>query len=209
MSIALLLVGSALATEPAEPTSTIGISLEPPEEQMRFRERRAAAGADQPATQMACRPFMEALSLCFTWQADDGRRYVTQAELGAWSVSLEELELAATARASASLGPTRPERTAVVDLDKTYWLSMDGDGLDMAGFLAPAALEAACGENLRVAAPARDIFVAWNGGDDELDAILAIGVARIHEASDHPVTAKVFALDPTTATWAVWGQARR
>ncbi len=219
----VLLAGTATADEGAGTTPTtppvttaqdaalppLGISLEPPEEIVRFRERRQAAGVNGPAAELACRPFAESLSLCFTWAADDGRRYVTGADLAAWRLGLAEVEARATARAAASLGEDRPERTQVTDMEATYWLSMEGDGLDHAAWLQPDRLDALFGPQVRVAVPARDVFIAWLGGSAELDRVMAVGVARIHDASDQPVTRKVFTWDQVEARWEVWGQASR
>ncbi|NOY26910.1 MAG: hypothetical protein GXP62_13645 [Oligoflexia bacterium] len=195
---------AAFAVRPA----TFGISLEPPEAVVRFREDHLAAGAPAAASQMACRPFAEGLLLCFTVGTGDARRTVTAGDLSAWSLGLPELERLASARALGSLGPTRPELTQVVDMDATYWLSMEGDSLDMASFLDPTALAARCAGELRVAAPARDIFMAWCGGSTDLDMVLAVGVARINEASEHPVGAAAYRWDDTVPGWVVWGRAR-
>ena len=185
-----------------------GLSLEPPDEIDQFREDSRAAGATGDATELACRPFAEALSLCFTWAASAGRKYVTRGDLEAWHLDLADLEARVLARAHQVLSEGRPERTAVVDMAATYWLSMEGDGLDMAGFLDPERLAATCGSDLRVAVPARDVFVAWNGGSGDLDRVLAVGVARINAASDHPVTTKVYQWDPASSQWEVWGEAQ-
>ncbi len=196
------------AAPPGLGSVPVGLSIEPPEQIVRFRERLRAAGVEGPATELACRPFAEALSLCFTWDDGDARRYVSHAELASWGVDLDALEAAARARAVAVLGAGRPERTPVTDMDATYWLSMQGDGLDEAGWLAPERMVELVGAELRVAVPARDIFVAWQAGSDELDKVMAVGVLRIHEASDHPVTSKVYTWDADRQRWSVWGQAR-
>jgi len=194
---------------PAAVAPGLGLSLEPPEERVRYRDHHHDAGVDGAAAELACRPFAESLSLCFTWTSPEGRRYVTLADLQGWGLDLEGVEARTLERARQALQQSPPVRTAVVDMDATYWLRMEGDGLDLAGFLDPAALEADCGGDLRVAVPGRDIFMAWSGGSGEVDRVLAVGVARIHEASDHPVTSKVYQWDATKAEWVVWGQARR
>ncbi|RME21877.1 MAG: hypothetical protein D6798_17165 [Deltaproteobacteria bacterium] len=186
----------------------LGLSIEPPERIVRHRERLRAAGVDGPAAELACRPFAEGLSLCFTWESDGVRRYVTGADLEAWAVDLAAIEAAVSVRAAESLDAGRPEPTRVTDMDATYLLSMEGDGLDGAGWLHPDRLVGRLGEDLRVATPARDVFVAWAGGDDELDKVMAVGVLRIQEASEHPVTSRVYTWDPQRGRWTVWGQAR-
>ncbi|MCK6508216.1 hypothetical protein L6R53_33465 [Myxococcota bacterium] len=184
-----------------------GVAVEPPEEPVRQRERRAAAGG--AAAELACEPLAEAVLLCLTVQVDGGYRYATQADLASWGLSLGQARAAATARARASLGPGRPEEVAVIDMPRTYRLSAEGDGLDHAAVLAPDLLSAWYGEGVRLAVPGRDVLLAWPAGDEELDRVMAVGVARIHEASDHPVTARVYTWDAAAGAWQVWGQAVR
>lgn len=201
--------GSPASPAPAAPAPVFGVALEPPEEQVRFRERRAAAGVSGPAAELSCSPFAESVALCLTVAVDDGYRYVTRADLEAWAFTVEQALAAARARAQASVGPARPERVSVVDMAYTYRMSAEGDGLDHAAFLAPDALVAALGAEVRVAAPTRDVLLAWAAEGEELDRVMAVGVARISEAGEHPVTSKVYTWDPVAAGWVVWGQATR
>lgn len=207
-----------LAAAPTAPTAdaarsaaalpALGLSLEPPEELVRQRQARLDAGRAEAEARLACRPTAEGLSLCFTVTEQGGRRYLTEADLAGWGLSLEEVEAAVDARARAALDAGRPERAAVTDMDATYCLGMEGDGLDLAGWLHPDRLAQRCGPDLRVAVPARDVLLAWAGGDADLDLVMAVGAARLHEASDAPVSATVYTWDPGEARWVAWGRAR-
>lgn len=196
--------GPAAATAPVP---ALGLTVEPPEELVRQRQRRELAGA-APAD-LLCQPLAEAAMLCLTVRVDGGYRYATTQDLAGFGWTAEQAHAAAVVQARASLGPARPEQVAVIDMPQTYRLSAEGDGLDHAAFVAPDLLVGWYGEQVRVAAPGRDVLVAWSAGDDELDRVMAVGVARIHDASEHPVSARIYTWDPAAGAWQVWGQAVR
>lgn len=196
---------AALAT--AAGTPALGVTAEPPEELVRQRERRQAAGLSP--SELVCDPLAEAVMLCLTVQVEGGYRYATAADLEAWALTASQARLVAVTAARGSLGPTRPEQVQVIDMPHSYRLSAEGDGLDHAALVAPDLLATWYGEQVRVAVPGRDVLLAWSAGDEELDRVMAVGVARIHEASEHPVTARVFTWDAEAGAWSVWGQAVR
>lgn len=162
---------------------------------------------DPPAEHL-CRPFAEALSLCLSVRAEESRPLL-RAELAALGLSEEQAFAKASLAAKGSLSAARPERAAIADMPQGYWLSAEGDGLDHAPMLFPEEVKARVGAQARVAVPTPGVWLAWSAGSDELDRVMAVAVARMVEADEHGVTAKVYTWDEPNRAWVVWGQARR
>ncbi|MCB9778383.1 MAG: hypothetical protein H6742_07465 [Alphaproteobacteria bacterium] len=163
---------------------------------------------EQGSAPLAWRDLAEGLVLAFRVRPTDERpgRWLTAAELA--TVGLEAAELEPALRIVLPLHPDRPERTQVTDMDAWYWVSAEGDGLDHVGWLHPAALDARCGDaGLRLASPTRGTLLAWCGGSEPLDRVMAVGVARILEAAEAPVSARVYTWDRDAGALVVWGQA--
>lgn len=161
-----------------------------------------------PPAEHLCRPFAEALSLCVHVRAQETRPLL-RAELVAHGLSEEQAFAKATEVAKASVGAARPERAAIADMREGYWLSAEGDGLDHAPMLFPEEVKARAGAQARVAVPTPGVWLAWSAGSDELDRVMAVAVARMVEADEQGVTAKVYTWDEPSGAWVVWGQARR
>ncbi len=203
--LALLLVSTCLAEVPAGVLPLV----ERPGIQISWSEQARDAGAEGEAAVLACRIFAEDLALCFTTPAPDGetRRMVTLADLGAWQVELAEVEQQAVAAVAAGISEQRPGSVQVEGDTRSYLLSAEGDGLDQAGLFHPAALQARFdGGAFAVGIPARGVLIAFPLGDRELETMVGVGVRRLWESVDEPITPKMYAWDGTS--WAVWGEAR-
>jgi hypothetical protein len=176
--------------------------------QISWSEQARAAGAEGEAAVLACRMFAEELALCFTApQADgQGRRMVTLHDLSVWEVDLATVEAAALAGVAAGLSEDRPQGVQVEGDPRSYLLSAEGDGLDQAGLFDPVALQARMdGQAFAVGIPARGVLIAFPRGDRELETIVTVGVRRLWETVDEPITPKVYTWDGER--WVIWGEA--
>lgn len=186
--------------------ATFGVSAEPGDVRLSFGEHAAAAGLEGDAAVVVCDDLSERLALCYTWVEAGVRRYVTRAELAAWGLDREALRARAVAGAAGRVGASRPAPVAV-EGGGQYRLSAEGDGWDVAALLQPEALRAQLGGQPVVAVPQRNTLLAWRSGDAELDTIMAVGVKRMHEAAEAPVSPLLYAWDGDS--WEVWGEAKR
>ena len=175
--------------------------------QIGWSEKARAAGAEGLAAVAACRPFAEDLVICFTVPEGDGQRMVHQADLEAWGADLAVVEQRAVAATKVGLTQQRPQRVPVDGDPRTYLLSAEGDGLDQAALFAPAALDERCGQHgCAVGIPARGVLVAFPMGDRELETIVAVGIRRLWESLDDPITPVAYRWDGQA--WVVWGEAK-
>ena len=174
--------------------------------QVVWSEQARAAGAEDEAAVLACQPFAEDLVTCFTVPQAAGRRMVTRQDLSAWQVQLPAVEERALAGVRGGLTAERPQSVQVEGDVRTYLLSAEGDGLDQAALFDPAALqERFAGGAFAVGIPARGVLIALPLGDRELETIVAVGVRRLWEAVEDPITPALYSWNGDA--WVVWGQA--
>ncbi len=183
-----------------------GISAEAGDIRFSFGEHAAATGVEGDAAYIVCEDLAERLSLCFTRVQGDVRRHLTKADLESAGVTKAELRSWARDGAKARVGSERPKSVSIEGGGK-YWTSAEGDGWDVAGLLAPELLVKHLGEGVVVALPQRNSLLAWKSGDTELDTIMAVGVARMYEAAEAPVSPLVYRWDGER--WQVWGEAKK
>ncbi len=175
--------------------------------QVAWSEAARAMGAEGLAAVVACRPFAEDLVLCFTAPEGDGQRMVTQSDLEAWQTDLAGLEGSAASAVLAGLTAERPQQVPVEGDARTYLLSAEGDGLDQAALFAPERLAERCGEQgCAVGIPARGVLVAFPLGDRELETIVAVGIRRLWESLEDPITPVAYRWNGEA--WSVWGEAK-
>lgn len=168
----------------------------------------AARRVDQVVAEQLCEPLVEGLVLCLERREAGVGEVLTRAQLAAAGGSEEDAWRQARERAARALGPGRPARTAIADMPQVYWLSAEGDGLDHAALAHPDAL-AHLGTGARVGLPTPDVLVAWPAGDEELDRVMAVAVARMAEADPEGRTADVLVWSREEKRWQVWGRASR
>lgn len=154
----------------------------------------------------ACRPFAERLSLCFNVQEGGRRRMATLEDLSLWKTDLERVEAEIVARTAAQLSVERLSVQTVDGMDGRYWLSARKDGDDAAGLLHPEKLVEISGGAPVVAVPAKDTLLFWLPGDADFDKVVAVGVRRMYDKADHPVSPLIYRWE--NGRWKVWGQAR-
>ena len=85
-----------------------------------------------------------------------------------------------------------------------FWVSQVGDGRDVAGLLYPERLREIAGTTPVIGVPAVGTFLMWIPGDADIDKVMAVGVRRIFEAAEHPVSDKVYRWH--NGAWLVWGE---
>lgn len=185
MPLAFLLAALAGTGSPGPTGSEIAPVVLPATAPAEFAAWAKEAGLGGAAASILCRDFAEGLLLCFSRVAS-GRRLVLTAADGIDAATAEAAGRGTAAAAFAAL-----ERVAVEG--KAYWTRREGDGRDHVPALFPSELAAKVGGDLRVAFPARDLFLAWPAGDSDLDKMVAVGALKAFETLDQPVSPVVFA----------------
>lgn len=155
---------------------------------------------------LACRVlWKDHALLCFRVWEKDRRRWVTEADLKAWSTTTADLG-AAVAGSAAKVLTERVEKVPVDGSEATYLRLRDGDGWAASGVLAPHVLAKRLGVPYLAAIPAEGVFVAWKHGTPELDHIMAVGVREMHDEQDGGVSPYIYAWDG--AKWTPFGEAK-
>ena len=154
-----------------------------------------------PRDGYACSPVADGLAVCYL--CDD--RPIATAQLSRAGYDLARLEAEARTQAAAALGPARPVRIDIEDMPGShYWVSADGDGLDVAALLLPARLQTLLGPAPVVAVPGEGTLLAWIPGDNDTDTVIAVGVRRMHDQARRPVSPRVYQY--RDGAWQVWGE---
>lgn len=163
-----------------------------------YSEYAAARGDQGAARQLACEPLVDTVWLCFKVEVDGKRRYVTQADLAAWSTDTAGLRT----QAGSAHGPDTLLQKQTLDTGEVWW---EARGPDAAAVLLHPEWLAGVGATPVVAVPAKGVVVAWNAGDADLDKIMAVGVRQMFDSLEHPVSPVVFRW--SGSAWVRWGQA--
>jgi len=155
----------------------------------------------EPSADEACRVFAEGLHLCFRTGSDVVMRNALQDH------TLEQVETLAVQTLAEGLTADRPQQMSVEGMTGQYWVSMEGDGLDIAGLFYPQKLAEIAGGNPVVAVPAKDIILFWLPGDADFDKVMGVGAQRIYDSATYPLSQKFYRFED--GHWKVWGQVRR
>ncbi|TNE92888.1 MAG: hypothetical protein EP330_00475 [Deltaproteobacteria bacterium] len=169
-----------------------------PEALVQFKEWSAREGHPD---QLVCAPVVEEVLACFTVVAGGKKHWVGARDLEAWGVDRDVFVSTMRTRAGEALAV---ERTRL-DEGVGYWVGA-GDRWEMAGLLRPDQLvvRTVGAGKVFVGAPLEGTLLAWAPGDDELDHIMAVGVAEMTRKQVGAVSPVVLAWD---GHWAVYGQA--
>jgi hypothetical protein len=163
-------------------------------------------GKGGSASPLACRTLWEGYSLlCFRVWERSKRRWVTEEDLQAWTVSVADLETAVAVQAREMVS-TRFEVVPVEGMASTYLRLTDGDGWAASGGLAPEGLAKRLGVPFLAAIPAEGVFVAWAHGDPKLDHVMAVGVRELYDEQPGGVSPFVHAWDGQK--WLAFGEAK-
>jgi hypothetical protein len=198
--LGLLVVGPGLAETPR-----LQVTAEPKDVVVLYREAAEAAGYEGAALLPACREWSSHFFMCFMVEEEGMRRMVHLGDLGEWGMSLEEAEATASVRALGSFVMESGREVHPEGMSASYWVFDRGDGLASSALLLPRELEKHLGGTPNIAVPGRDLVIAWVPGDPDFDRMIAIGVRRLYEESDQPVSPVVMRWNGKG--WARWGEA--
>ena len=149
---------------------------------------------------LACEPFVdEVLLLCYRIELEGTRRYVTTADLAAWDMDPTQLRSHAASALSEN-----PLKEVHIDGGGRYWQSSAPTGREATVLLHPEWL-AVAGPSPVVGVPSRGVVVVWQPGDEEVDTMVGVGLAQMHEQLPHPITPVAVRLQD--GAWSRWGQA--
>ena len=178
----------------------------PAAEDARSSQARAA-GASGDAAIPACHRVATGLLMCAA-PIGSPQTIAMVADLAAAGTTLSEV-LATHRAVLEERWRSSPAGTHSVDgLKGRYFVRAAGDGHDAAGMLRPTLLsELAQGEPV-VAVPEDGTLLWWVPGDSEFDKVVAVGVRRMVDASDAPVSARIYRWNAESESWAVWGEVR-
>ncbi len=200
MNSLLLSFFLGVAPQPVSSSPVLVVSVETRDIHQSFGEYARNQGWNGPASKLACKVLGGELTLCLKAEEHGKRRYVTQADLQAWGLDqAQALSMAETVLS------TSPWVVVEIEGGGHYFQAKAPPGHQATVFLHPEWL-LAFGESPRIAAPARGVLVAWPGGDEELDKIMAVGVLKMSEGL--PESLSPMALTWNGETWVAWGQAK-
>ncbi len=164
--------------------------IDVPEQYKAFLEK-----SGKESDPLACEPlWAERAVLCFRVWEKKKRRWVTEADLAAWSVTTTDLHTA-VATAAAGILDEKVEKVQVEGTTDSYLRLSDGDGWAAALVLAPKWVEKKLGVPFLAAVPSEGVSVAWSHGKPELDHIMAVGVTELYEEQEGGVSAHVHSWD--------------
>lgn len=157
-------------------------------------ERWAPYAASKQLEPLACDVLVEDhVRLCFRRKDGDALRWVTEAEVAAWSTSVKALRAHVTEASRARA--LKPETLPIDGMEASYHRWVDGEGWAVAPLLWAAELGKQLGPDARFAMPAGTVALAWGAGDGDVDKALAVGVVELAEEQPGEVSRVVFRLD--------------
>ena len=202
-ALAALYLGLSLAR--AEPP-VISVSAEPSDVVSLYQEAAREAGLEGAALLPACKQWSGFFYMCFMVEEAERRRLVHLGDLSAWGTNLDELEKQAREAGKVVLAEGRSRKVEVEGISAPYWAFDQGDGWDASILFFPEQLQALLGGEPVLAVPSRGLVIAWIPGQPELDQVVTVGVHRIYEQSEQPISPVV--VHWTGKAWSRWGEAR-
>lgn len=199
----LALVGSAVA---APSSSWRLVAHSPSAEDARSAQARAD-GASGEAAIPACHRVATGLLMCAAPIASP-QTIAMMADLVAAGTTLSAV-MASQGAALEDHWEGKPAGThAVEGMKGRYFVRAAGDGHDAAGMLRPDLLAGLAQGDPVVAVPEDGTLLWWTPGDSEFDKMVAVGVRRMVDASEAPVSARIYRWNADSEAWAVWGEVR-
>ena len=187
--IALFLAGFTASASP-----NVGAIMEPSDVVDQYKQHARSQGQTGLATELLCKAAVEGLQVCASVIEDGGWRYATHADRDVKSPTAT-LE-----------GPTLGFVMKSVEGIGEYWVRSENDGREGLVFVRPERLQALSPADVVVAWPQPGVVIAWVPGNPSLDQVLSVGVTKMVEATNHPVSSKVYRYDGKE--WVVWGEAK-
>jgi hypothetical protein len=164
-----------------------------------YAESRRAAGFSGSKTEPMCVSLVEELLVCFRIQREGRLEWLSKGDLS--ELGLLEEEFPGIVGEAAYPNPLVKKN---VPGGGEWWQVEAEKGLQDLLFLRPHWLDRV-GEGAVVSIPAHGVVLAWKSGDAENDQIMAVGVRRIFEQADFPLSPKI--LRYSEGAWVVWGEA--
>ena len=165
-----------------------------------------AAGATGSDALPACERVATGLLLCVV-SGDGG--VVSEGALAKQGASLADVLAEARVRVPAAWAKSPPTAQSVEGMKGSWLLRAAGDGFDAAGLLVPELLKVpGATETAVVAVPVDGTVMWWTPGDADFDKVLAVGVRRMAEASEAPVSSRIYRWSAEDERWTVWGEVR-
>jgi hypothetical protein len=172
----------------------VGAVMEPDDVVAQYRLQATESGLPAAARELVCKSAAEGLQVCATVLSDSGWRYATDADPEVVKPTADWLR------------PQAGFRSKEVEGVGRYWVREHNDGREGLVFVRPDALKSITKVPMVAAWPVPGIIIAWVPGNPSLDQILSVGVAKMVEASNHPISAKLYRHDDKE--WTVWGEAK-
>jgi len=169
--------------------------MEPDDVVGQYRQHAQSKGLSGKETELLCKAASEQIQICATVLSENGWRYATHADAEVHSP---------TATVGGRLSGFKEKS---IDGVGRYWVRDKNDGREGLIFVDPTVLKALAAVDLVVAWPEPGMVIAWVPGNPNLDQIVAVGVAKMFEASTHPISSKLYRYDGKE--WVVWGEAKK
>lgn len=186
---ALLLFAFSASASPA-----VGAVMEPDDVVEQYRLHANSKGKQGPDAELLCKTAVEGLQVCASVLDGKTWRYATHADAEV------------TSPTEALKGPRLGFVRKSVDGIGGYWVRSENDGREGLIFVRPEALKMLTPAELVVAWPQPGVVIAWVPGNPSLDQVLSVGVAKMVEATNHPISQKLYRHDGEE--WLVWGEAK-
>lgn len=171
----------------------------------RLSAQARARGATGERALPACARTAPELVLCVMSRRLSGQVAMVD-ELAAAGLSTDQA-IALAGRQLETAWSAAPAGTFTVDgVTGRYFVRAAGDGFDAAALLRPELLAELAGAVPVVAVPEDGTVVWWVPGDPDFDKMVAVGVRRMVEASDSPVSSRIYR--HTGTEWSTWGEVR-
>lgn len=188
------MIALVLAALTASASPLVGAVMEPEDVVEQYRRHAFSKGHKGLQTELLCKPAVEGLQVCASVLDGKVWRYATHAD--------QEVKSPTATMDGAKLGFSRKSVEGVGG----YWVRSENDGREGLVFVRPEQLKVLSPAEVVVAWPQPGVVVAWVPGNPSLDQILSVGVAKMVEATNHPISSKIYRHDGDE--WVVWGEAK-
>lgn len=178
----------------ASASPRVGAVMEPDDVVAQYRLHAKAKGKQGPEAELLCKSAVEGLQVCASVVEGGAWRYATHADVDVKSPT-ESLD-----------GPKLGFARKSVEGIGGYWVRSENDGRSGLVFVQPERLQVLSPAGLVVAWPQPGVVIAWVPGNPSLDQVLSVGVAKMFEATNHPISKKIYRHDGEE--WLVWGEAK-
>ena len=183
----LLWLSVAVASTP------IGAVMEPADVVDQYRLHAREQGRSGPDAELVCQPTIETLQICATIIEGNGWRYASMADPGVEKPTAMLDEHGFVAKDAEGVG--------------RYWAREKADGKEGMIYVQPGLLSELSPIGVVVAWPVPGVVIAWVPGNPSLDQLLSVGVRKMFESSNHPISPVIYRY--LNKEWQVWGEAKK